>query len=85
MSKPHPHKPATPHDAKTHDAKPAPRHTLAPAPELNTPAPLEPVEDLGTACGAERPSCPVCHVPGMEKLQKWFCPRCRRLLQTCCD
>lgn len=29
--------------------------------------------------------CPTCHVRGIEKKQKWFCPRCGRLLQTCCD
>jgi uncharacterized paraquat-inducible protein A len=29
--------------------------------------------------------CPICRVPGVEKRQKWYCPRCGQLLQTCCD
>ncbi|MCX5662532.1 MAG: hypothetical protein NTW19_22855 [Planctomycetota bacterium] len=79
--RPHP-KPTTPSAAPERKPKPA---APLPAPELAAPAPLEAVEPTDAACGAERPSCPVCHVAGVEKLQKWFCPRCRRLLQTCCD
>ena len=33
----------------------------------------------------DRVMCPICRVPGEEKKQKWFCPRCGQLLQTCCD
>jgi hypothetical protein len=29
--------------------------------------------------------CPICGVAGVEKLEKWFCPRCKMLLRTCCD
>lgn len=30
-------------------------------------------------------TCPIHHVRGVEKKQKWFCPVCGMLLQTCCD
>ena len=34
---------------------------------------------------AGRPRCPVCGGTGMERKQKWYCPRCGQLLATCCD
>ncbi|MFA9478233.1 hypothetical protein ACERK3_07980 [Phycisphaerales bacterium AB-hyl4] len=33
----------------------------------------------------DRPHCPVCGSPGVEKKQKWFCQRCGLLLATCCN
>ena len=29
--------------------------------------------------------CPLCNVAGEEKGQKFFCPKCGKLLQGCCD
>jgi hypothetical protein len=33
----------------------------------------------------DHPACPICRITGVEKKQKWFCPRCGQLIQTCCD
>jgi len=43
--------------------------------------------DNAATCDADggRIVCPICRVHAVEKKQKWFCPRCGQMLQTCCD
>ncbi len=47
-----------------------------PGPQRPEPRPCPPTDRI---------TCPLCGEAGVEKKQKWFCPRCGLLLQTCCD